>query len=503
MDSPDADELFDIFNSELRKSDGLTTDKLRKRPELMKLLVDDGTPEEAKAEIEAVVLSRGDGFKARALRNILVITNGRDGIEPRSGPEERRRWATGEGEYAELRDRCFIPKSVGSHVLYEKAEFKEVALLIIERAAQRARSLAKKSAFQEAAQQQLAAAGHSVAYQPTDAVTLDEDDQDATAARDESDDQPPPPAEPENTGSISAAEVGNLEPTVSQRPIPVVRVLREIRDALGSRRTVPPTLREHKVMAAFIGSWCTLLALVLILWATDSLPSWLQDRSKPDKAVSASAPSGVKVTSAPQIDNTRGWGPERKTFTMQHPAAYPVFNSITDNPTHGDERNFVQCKDADEGNERYADELVAKDKHTYDCYALVVNDIAPNLDSIASPNVGGNVAAKLQDARLRVWFPENHTYNPGLTVILSSSNTNPAEVWDSCNFVAPRPVSLRYVLGSARLHTNGTPNNVGAPLPGAEDAPIHDKGALLGDEGDGIIGQNGGFVIFQMSVTLG
>ena len=36
------------------------------------------------------------------------------------------------------------------------------------------------------------------------------------------------------------------------------------------------------------------------------------------------------------------WGPERATFTMEAPATYPVFNSITNNPTIGDERDFVR-----------------------------------------------------------------------------------------------------------------------------------------------------------------
>lgn len=316
-------------------------------------------------------------------------------------------------------------------------------------------------------------------FQAAGPVTVDGHDQEPAAVPDDLDDPPPPPADPEAVGFIAA-----------------------LREAFGSRRTVPLSVREHWAIAAIFGAGGTLLGLLLILWATDSVPSWLHDRHKPRSTATGRTPSAAQVTTSPQIDNTRGWGPERKTFTVQRPAPYPVFNSITDQPTHGDERNFVQCKDADEGNDRYADELVAKDGHTYDCMAFIDNDVSPGLDSIATPNAGGNLAAKIQGARLRVWFPENHTYNPGLTVILSSNNTNPSEVWDSCNFVAPRPVSLRYVIGSARLHTNGTPKNVGAPLPGAEDAPIHGKGALLGDTGDGLIGQNSGYVIFQMSVEV-
>ena len=38
------------------------------------------------------------------------------------------------------------------------------------------------------------------------------------------------------------------------------------------------------------------------------------------------------------------WGPDRTTFTMANPATHVTFNSITDNPKHGDERNFVQIR---------------------------------------------------------------------------------------------------------------------------------------------------------------
>ena len=36
------------------------------------------------------------------------------------------------------------------------------------------------------------------------------------------------------------------------------------------------------------------------------------------------------------------WGPERETYTMEEPADYATFNSITNNPTLGDERDFVR-----------------------------------------------------------------------------------------------------------------------------------------------------------------
>ena len=38
------------------------------------------------------------------------------------------------------------------------------------------------------------------------------------------------------------------------------------------------------------------------------------------------------------------YGPERQTFTAENPADHVTFNSITNNPTVGDERNFVRVR---------------------------------------------------------------------------------------------------------------------------------------------------------------
>src|SRR5690242_14541012 len=40
------------------------------------------------------------------------------------------------------------------------------------------------------------------------------------------------------------------------------------------------------------------------------------------------------------------WFPDRPTFTMETPASYVTFDSITDNPNEGDERAFFSAKDA-------------------------------------------------------------------------------------------------------------------------------------------------------------
>ncbi len=214
----------------------------------------------------------------------------------------------------------------------------------------------------------------------------------------------------------------------------------------------------------------------------------------PGPAPAVSGPAGER------IDNGGGWGPERTAFRMASPAAYPVFDSLTDDPVHGDERNFVQCRDR-QSDAKFADEVVALDGHTYQVYLFYDNAVAANLDSMASPagDVQGNPAAKLQNARAHVELPAEPLYNPGLTGYLTADNAQ--EVWDSCDFFAARKVLLRYVPGSARLVTVHTPDG-GVPLDGGGAGLADGAGALIGEEQDGVVGQAAGYLLFDVTVRL-
>ena len=50
------------------------------------------------------------------------------------------------------------------------------------------------------------------------------------------------------------------------------------------------------------------------------------------------------------------WGPERPTYTIEKPADHVTFNSITNNPAYGDERNFVRIKEAGAPASAYSDD---------------------------------------------------------------------------------------------------------------------------------------------------
>jgi len=213
-------------------------------------------------------------------------------------------------------------------------------------------------------------------------------------------------------------------------------------------------------------------------------------------------PTAGVVTNAPvdKFDNRTGWGPKRQTYTMEQPASSPVLNSITDNPVQGDERNFFQCRDLGMKDAVFADQVIEYPGHTYECYLFFDNDTAPNLAQWAAPNLGENPLAMLHDTTARVLLPSAGLQNPGLEAHLSASNVlppAPSDVWDSCEFIGFDKITLSYVPGSARMVTNATPKD-GTPLKG--DATLTTTGALIGDDQDGYLGQNAGYITFKILV---
>jgi hypothetical protein len=82
------------------------------------------------------------------------------------------------------------------------------------------------------------------------------------------------------------------------------------------------------------------------------------------------------------------WGPSRPTYTMAHPADHITFDSITDNPNIGDERNFVGARDESNSNVWY-DSIKVQEGHEYLVRMYVHNNAASNLNLVAQ-----NVTAK-------------------------------------------------------------------------------------------------------------
>lgn len=83
------------------------------------------------------------------------------------------------------------------------------------------------------------------------------------------------------------------------------------------------------------------------------------------------------------------WGPSRETFTLAHPSDHVQFDSITDNPNIGDERNFVGIRDASSTSNVWSDNMTAQPGKEYYVRMYVHNNAATNLNLVAQ-----NVTAK-------------------------------------------------------------------------------------------------------------
>lgn len=170
------------------------------------------------------------------------------------------------------------------------------------------------------------------------------------------------------------------------------------------------------------------------------------------------------------------WGPERTTYTNEHPASYATFNSITDNVAVGDERNFVRVRELGT-DETYKDEVEVTPGKEYEVYIYYHNNAGSNTNS-----TGFGMAT---NTRLASAYPTIlHTSERGMVSgILSWSYVTPekpndaqtGEVWDEAYFTTKTDnVVLRYKTGTATIHNAGKAN--GSVLPTAlfteEGTPI-------------------------------
>jgi uncharacterized repeat protein (TIGR01451 family)/LPXTG-motif cell wall-anchored protein len=152
------------------------------------------------------------------------------------------------------------------------------------------------------------------------------------------------------------------------------------------------------------------------------------------------------------------WGPSRTTFTMANPANYVTFNSITDNPVHGDERNFMQVREASASNETYSDDISLQANKEYVMYVYYHNNASTTLNDAAHGYAGIAKGAYVKaEVPGVVTKGSNGTKAVGY---VGAANANPAQVWDDVNFknATTGDLSLNYVPGSTTIHNFGKTN---------------------------------------------
>lgn len=194
------------------------------------------------------------------------------------------------------------------------------------------------------------------------------------------------------------------------------------------------------------------------------------------------------------------WGPsDRPTYTMQNPADHVTFNSITDNPKHGDERNFVQIRNFTD-NGKFGEEVNLIPGKEYEVYVYYHNDAAENLNS-AEHNYKGIA----QGAFMRVEMPDVvPAGNSGrINGFVGATNATPQQVWDEAyaKNTSASSIVLRYVQNSAIIHSNGAVNGQQVDLTklaGTNGAPLgYDKldGKLPG------CGEYAGYVTYRFKAV--
>ena len=162
------------------------------------------------------------------------------------------------------------------------------------------------------------------------------------------------------------------------------------------------------------------------------------------------------------------WGPERTTFTMNKPATYPTFNSITDNNEVGDERNFVRIIE-NGTNGSYKDSVKVVPGKEYKVAVFFHNNAAANYNASGKGIATGvKLAAQFSNA-----ITAGQRGN--VTAVISADNTNPKQVWDEAYMTSDQNVTMTYKPGSARIY-----NDHGLNGQAVSDDVITKQGTFLG-----------------------
>lgn len=167
------------------------------------------------------------------------------------------------------------------------------------------------------------------------------------------------------------------------------------------------------------------------------------------------------------------WGPERATFTMEQPATYPTFNSITNNPSIGDERDFVRVGEINADVTDLRNEVEVVPGRQYLVYIYFHNNASSTFNDAAHDYSGVAVRTRMSTAFSTVLTPSD---KGKISATITADNSNPGSVWDEAYLTTKtNKVLMRYVTGSAKIHSDWKAS--GSVMP---STLFTEEGALLG-----------------------
>jgi hypothetical protein len=166
-----------------------------------------------------------------------------------------------------------------------------------------------------------------------------------------------------------------------------------------------------------------------------------------------------------------GWGPDRPTY---HDDTFPpalTFNSTSDNPDYGDERNFVRVKPArvmTAGGWTDSVEVENDQEYLVQLYA----------------RLDGPDKHAAKDTKVTVILPTCTGHRIGVTAILESMDAFPGAVWDGASFWSRKDFNLALVPDSGAVYSNAHPTG----LAFSTSDLVTTKGIPLGSEElDGVL----------------
>lgn len=206
-------------------------------------------------------------------------------------------------------------------------------------------------------------------------------------------------------------------------------------------------------------------------------------------AVAATVVAGAGVVSA--------WGPARASFTMEKPANYVTFNSITNNVI-GDEHYFVSASEytGDASKNNYSDNTIVEEGKEYVVRMYVHNNAASDLGLVA------------ENVRAYVILPTDTASEITVSGKIYSSNAKPNTVWDETTFKSKngKKFSLAYIDGTAKYYNidkNGKTRTFSLDQLNDGNDLFTSKGHLLGyDQMDGKIpgcNEYSGYLTFHVT----
>lgn len=156
------------------------------------------------------------------------------------------------------------------------------------------------------------------------------------------------------------------------------------------------------------------------------------------------------------------WGPERDLYSWSSPADHVVFNSLTDNPTLGDERNFVRVRKAGT-NDTLVDVLEVEPGDVVEVFVYYHNNASATYNDAAHNHSGFAFQTRLamegpevveagKAAEIKGTISANN-----MQIYKDGKLLDTQAVWDVAYLKSSDEiVYLRYVDGSAKLHNDGT-----------------------------------------------